>query len=151
MACRLDGTTPLSENRHSNIFVEKNTFENVVCEMLSISFIRLMRFWRISISWIQNYEWLLFVAIDSPPYARHQRNYNPPSPPTHPPPIKKGQYYVQCFHVRASPCKHPCHTLYFKTKVFLYHKLHYDANVLQSKLRWATGTAVNITVNGEVS
>ena len=54
MACRLDGAKPLSEmmldffnwtlrnklqwnfNRTSNIFIEENTFENVVCEMSSI-------------------------------------------------------------------------------------------------------------------
>ena len=55
MACRLDGAKPLSEpildivnltfrnklqwnfNRNSKIFIQENAFENVVCEMVSIS------------------------------------------------------------------------------------------------------------------
>ena len=54
MACRQDGAKPLSEpmleiviwilenklqwnfNRNSNIFIQENAFENVVCEMASI-------------------------------------------------------------------------------------------------------------------
>ena len=55
MACRLDGTKPLSETmleflligplgtnfsnffyRNSNIFIEENTFENVICKMSAI-------------------------------------------------------------------------------------------------------------------